>query len=140
LDTVEWFGAGPGEAYVDSRQAARLGRFTATVDELQTPYVFPQENGNRSAVRWAEFRDRAGRGLRVTGWPTFELTARRWTTEALDAARHTIDLVPDNVVHLNIDAGHTGLGSASCGPGVAPADELRAGHHTLSVMLHATGP
>ncbi|WP_306932536.1 hypothetical protein [Streptomyces luteogriseus] len=36
---VEWFGAGPGEAYPDSRQADRVGRFRATVDEVQTPYV-----------------------------------------------------------------------------------------------------
>ena len=40
-DRVEWFGRGPGEAYPDSRLAARVGRFTASVAELQTPYVMP---------------------------------------------------------------------------------------------------
>ncbi|MET9883161.1 hypothetical protein ABZZ20_08335 [Streptomyces sp. NPDC006430] len=44
---VEWFGTGV-EAYPDSRQAVRVGRFRATVDELQTLYVRPQENGNRA--------------------------------------------------------------------------------------------
>ena len=29
LDGVEWFGRGPGEAYPDSRLAARVGRFSA---------------------------------------------------------------------------------------------------------------
>ena len=52
LRRVEWYGGGPGEAYPDSRQAARVGRYTSTVDDMQTPYVYPQENGNRSAVRW----------------------------------------------------------------------------------------
>src|SRR4051794_6653936 len=33
LDRVEWFGRGPGEAYPDTRRAARVGRFAATVDE-----------------------------------------------------------------------------------------------------------
>ena len=28
LDRVEWFGRGPGEAYPDSRLAARVGRFS----------------------------------------------------------------------------------------------------------------
>lgn len=58
-------GTGPGEAYPDSRQAVRVGRFRATVDELQTPYVRPQENGNRADIRWATFTDQAGNGLRV---------------------------------------------------------------------------
>ncbi|MEV4604279.1 glycoside hydrolase family 2 TIM barrel-domain containing protein [Amycolatopsis sp. NPDC049253] len=124
LDTVEWYGSGPGESYVDSCAAVRIGRFTRTVDQLQTPYVFPQENGNRRDVRWAELRDADGAGLRVKGAPTFELTARRWTSEALAAARHTYELVPDDVIHVNLDAGHTGLGSASCGPGVAERHRL----------------
>lgn len=47
LRNVEWFGRGPGEAYADSWQAARVGRYAMTVDEMQTPYVFPQENGCR---------------------------------------------------------------------------------------------
>ena len=61
----------------------------AGVDELQTPYVYPQENGNRAEVRWAT-RDRRGRhGLRVDGAPTFDLTARRWTTERSRRCRGT---------------------------------------------------
>ena len=69
LDRVEWFGRGPGEAYADTRRAARVGRFAATVDELQTPYVMPQENGNRADVRWATITDGRGAGLRVEGHP-----------------------------------------------------------------------
>nr|BFF24777.1 hypothetical protein GCM10025732_27420 [Glycomyces mayteni] len=52
-DDVTWFGGGPGEAYADTRDAARVGRFRSTVAGLQTPYVFPQENGSRIDVRWA---------------------------------------------------------------------------------------
>jgi beta-galactosidase len=136
LSTVEWFGLGPGEAYVDSCQAVRVGRFIRTVDELQTPYVFPQENGVRMGVRWAELRDARGDGLRVWGPSPFHLTARRWTSEALDAARHTTDLTPDGVVHLNLDLGHTGLGSASCGPPVDVRYRLGAGPHTLRLVFH----
>jgi beta-galactosidase len=120
---VEWFGLGPGEAYVDSRQAAMVGRFSASVDELQTPYVYPQENGNRAAVRWAALTDR-GRGLRIEGSPTFELTVRRWTSEDLDAAQHTSDLAARELVYLNLDISQNGLGSAACGPGVLPQYQL----------------
>ncbi|MDT4933124.1 MAG: beta-galactosidase [Pseudonocardiales bacterium] len=122
---VEWFGAGPGEAYADSRQAARIGRYRLGVDEMQTPYPFPQENGNRRAVRWAQLRGPEG-GMRIDGGPTFELTVRRWTSEDLDVARHSSDLVAGSRVYVNVDVAQNGLGTASCGPGVLPQYVLRA--------------
>ena len=135
LDRVTWFGRGPGEAYADTRQAARVGRFTATVDELQTPYVRPQENGNRAEVRWASLTGADGHGLRIEGGPTFDLTARRWTTEELDAARHTTDLVAGEHIHLNLDLAQNGVGTAACGPGVLPVHELRAAPAVLELTF-----
>jgi beta-galactosidase len=141
LDTVEWFGGGPGEAYADSRQAARIGHYTRRVDDLQTPYVFPQENGNRTAVRWARITAPDGTGLRVDGEPTFELTVRRWSSEDLDAARHPHDLKPGDRVIINVDLAQHGLGSASCGPGVLPPYQLPADRgHTFAVVLSAAPP
>jgi len=136
-DSVTWFGGGPGEAYPDSRQAARIDRFHASVDELQTPYVFPQENGNRTAVRWATLLDASGHGLRVEGAPTIELTARRWTSEQLARATHTTDLVASDRVYVNLDHAQHGLGSGSCGPAVLPAYELAAEPTTVEVRLRA---
>ena len=120
LRRVEWFGRGPGEAYADTGRAARVGRFTATVEELQTPYLYPQENGNRRDVRWATLTDGGGRGLRVEGEPTVDLTARPWTSEQLDQARHPADLVAGDRIWVNLDLAQQGIGSASCGPGVLP--------------------
>jgi beta-galactosidase len=117
---VEWFGLGPGEAYADTRRAALVGRYSASVDDMQTPYVFPQENGNRADVRWATLTNSDGGGIRITGYPEFDLTVRRWTTEDLDAARHTSDLAPGDRIWVNIDMAQNGIGSASCGPGVLP--------------------
>jgi beta-galactosidase len=135
FDAVEWFGRGPGEAYADSRRAALVGRYTASVDSLQTPYVFPQENGNRSEARWVAFTDATGRGLRVEGAPFVEFAARRWTSEALDAARHPNELVATDTIWVNLDVAQNGLGSASCGPGVLPQYKLRAEPVTLSVTI-----
>ncbi|WP_157859139.1 glycoside hydrolase family 2 TIM barrel-domain containing protein, partial [Streptomyces pathocidini] len=157
---VRWFGKGPGEAYPDSQEAARVGLFDATVDELQTPYVVPQENGHRAAVRWAEL-SRASResgadsgwgsgagggsgpasglasaiGLRIEGAPHFGLTARRWTTEDLEAARHPTDLVPRDRVFVHLDLAHHGLGSASCGPGPLPEHQLRPTETTFELLF-----
>jgi beta-galactosidase len=135
LDNVEWFGRGPGEAYADTGRAARIGRFTASVAALQTPYVYPQENGNRADVRWATITNDQGRGLQVRGEPTIDLTVRPWTSEQLDEARHPIDLVPGDRLWVNLDLAQQGIGSASCGPGVLPAYRLDPAPVTFSVLL-----
>jgi beta-galactosidase len=140
LGQVEWFGRGPGEAYADTGRAARIGRFRASVESLQTPYVHPQENGNRRHVRWATLTDGQGTGIRLQGVPTFDLTARPWTSEQLDQARHTSDLVPGDRIWVNLDHAQQGIGSASCGPGVLPAYRLDPVPTTFSVLLATRRP
>ncbi|WP_165984475.1 glycoside hydrolase family 2 TIM barrel-domain containing protein [Streptomyces sp. YIM 98790] len=134
---VCWFGGGPGEGYPDTATAARLGRWRATVDDLQTPYVRPQENGARPHVRWAEL----GGGpavlrLEAVAAP-FYLTARRWTGEQLDAARHTTDLRAGDTVWVNADHALHGIGSQSCGPGVLPAHRLDAAPAAFALTFTA---
>jgi beta-galactosidase len=137
LTRVQWFGLGPGEAYADSRRAARVGRFSATVDEFQTPYVYPQENGNRAEIRWMTFSDGAGHGLRIEGAPTVDVCARPWTSEAIARASHPLDLIAEDRLYVNVDHAQNGLGSASCGPGVLPTYQLPAGRTEFCVLFSA---
>jgi beta-galactosidase len=120
-DAVRWYGGGPGEGYPDTKSASMLYRYHSSVDALQTPYLRPQENGARPDVRWAELG-----GLRIDGDPEFWFTARRWTSEQLDAAEHLTDLRAGDTVWVNLDHGQMGIGSQSCGPGVLPQYHLRA--------------
>ncbi|WP_095757794.1 glycoside hydrolase family 2 TIM barrel-domain containing protein [Streptomyces xinghaiensis] len=138
--SARWFGGGPGEAYPDTRAAAMTGLWSMPVDELQTPYVRPQENGARADVRWAELTDDTGAGLRAEGGGSgglFWFTARRWTTEQLDAARHTPDLTRGPLVWVNLDHAQQGIGSQSCGPGVLPAYRLEAAPAEFSFTFSA---
>ncbi|WP_328471352.1 glycoside hydrolase family 2 TIM barrel-domain containing protein [Streptomyces sp. NBC_00448] len=146
LDTVEWYGGGPGEAYPDTREASRLGRHRSTVDGLQTPYVRPQENGARADVRWAELRRSDGSGLRVTGAPPFWFTARPWSTEELTAAEHTNELKRGDLIWLHLDHGLHGVGSGACGPEALPEFRLAAAPAAFSFTFgtlragHPAGP
>ncbi|MEJ3749403.1 glycoside hydrolase family 2 TIM barrel-domain containing protein [Actinomycetes bacterium KLBMP 9797] len=135
LDTVSWFGLGPGEAYADTTAAVRVGTYTHTVAELQTPYVFPQENGNRRDVRWARLAATDGSGLRITGAPSFDLTVRPWTSEDLAAAKHPTDLVTRDRLYVNLDIAQNGIGTASCGPGVLPQHRLMAAPAELTLSF-----
>ncbi|WP_052852724.1 glycoside hydrolase family 2 TIM barrel-domain containing protein [Streptomyces avicenniae] len=137
---ASWFGGGPGEAYPDSLAASVTGRYGMAVDAMQTPYVRPQENGARADVRWAELRAADGTGLRVAaGERPFWFTARRWSSEQLDAARHTTDLVPGDTVWVGLDHALHGLGSQSCGPGPLPRHRLTAGPAAFSFRFSAVG-
>jgi beta-galactosidase len=141
--TVDWTGLGPHESYADSARAALAGRWRHTVQELQTRYTHPQENGARRGVTRARLDLAAGPltlragDVQVGGRAVHgvELTARPWSDAALDAAAHPHELVPDGALWLHVDAAQHGLGSAACGPGVLPNAALRAAPATLQVRL-----
>ncbi len=135
FENVQWYGRGPGEAYCDSRQAQKLGLWSATVDELFTNYCFPQENGNRHEVRWMCLKDKQGDGLEVTGNELFDFSAHWYDPHDLEAAAHPTDLVKRDHITLNIDMAQNGLGSASCGPGVLPQYQLTPQDFAFSVIL-----
>ena len=126
FNEVSWYGLGPHETYPDSMSAGRVGRYCAPVDELETPYVVPQENGHRSETRWCQLSD-GRRGLLVAGAPRFGFSVHRWSTAALAAARHRDELVPEPRLWLQLDHRQHGLGSASCGPGPLEQYVLRSG-------------
>ena len=122
---------------------------------MVTPYEFPQENGNRTDVRWVELL-----GERLTPTPTpggvVEEGPRRllrarygdfegasfsvlpWGAEELEEARHPYELEgmrrKGRVVHL--DWMHHGLGTGSCGPETLPEYTLEAGReYEVEVVL-----
>lgn len=134
-DRAEWYGRGPGEAYADSKQAAKFGIYRKTVRELFTSYIVPQENGNRVDTRWLAMTNKQGAGLLAAGLPQFDFTARRLTSEDLERARHTVELNERERVYLHLDLAQNGLGSASCGPGVLPQYVLKAENFHFRIRL-----
>jgi len=122
LGDVSWFGRGPGESYADSKRANLVGRYSRDVADLHTPYVAPQENGNRTDIRWVSLTDTRGVGLFAAGVEDHRLdfSAHRYTIEDLEAAAHLHELPRRDSVTLTLDHDHTGLGTATCGPRTLP--------------------
>ncbi|MCO8269388.1 beta-galactosidase [Actinoplanes sp. TRM 88003] len=129
-----WLGLGPGESYPDSRAGVWFGEHSMTVGEAQTPYVVPQENGNRSEVSRMSLAAPAGT-LHIAGDSPFDVAVRPWSTAALESARHADELVEDDVLWVHLAAGVTGLGSASCGPAVRPSGQYRAARAQLGFVF-----
>lgn len=144
FEQVRWYGRGPHECYSDRKAGAPVGLYESTVDGLQVPYILPQENGNRTDVRWVEIlapgpRDSA-RGLRIGGASTFDFGASHFETEQLWKARHTCDPVGRPEVYLTVDVAQRGLGTAACGPDTLERYRLRPGSYRLELSFSVLAP
>jgi len=116
LDILTWLGRGPHESYVDRQRSADVGLYTGKVADQLENYVRPQDNGNKTDVRWATLTNAQGQGLMLVTDGSFSISAHHHTVRDFDQARHPTDLIPRAAVHVCLDAGHSGLGGNSCGP------------------------
>ncbi len=109
---VEWYGNGPHETYVDRRSGAAVGLYRSNVDEMWTPYVEPQENGNRTDVRWVTFTNAAGAGLRAVGLPTQTINFSAWPfpMSELERAKHSAEIQMSKEITVNLDYMQRGVG------------------------------
>jgi len=114
LDNVEWYGRGPFESYWDRKHGMAIGRYSGKVGDQYHPYIRPQENGNKTDVRWFSLTDDSGDGLLIVcGNMNFGVS--HFLPEDFDngpekAQRHTYDMKPRSLVSLNIDYLQMGVG------------------------------
>ncbi len=116
LSKVDWFGRGPHENYPDRKTSADLGPYRLSVAEFFTPYVRPQDCGNREDVRWLSVRDGEDYGLFFDFPRPASFSILPWTAGELAAAGHPHELPPSTRAVLHLDLAQNGLGGASCGP------------------------
>jgi beta-galactosidase len=110
FETVTWYGRGPHESYWDRKAGARVGVYSGTVDEQFVDYSEPQENGNKTDVRWVSLTNAEGVGLLVVGEPLIAFSAHHYTTEDLETAKHSFEMEYRQDITFNIDMGQTGVG------------------------------
>ena len=134
-NALTWYGRGPHETYADRKLGAKVGLYSGTVDEQYVPYITPQENGNKTDVRWAALADEGGVGLLAVGMPWLNVSAHHFTTEDLTQATHTYELERRDEITLNLDYAQSGLGNESCGPGVLPQYLLQPHEVRFSLRL-----
>ena len=137
IDTALWYGLGPGEAYSDTKMAQRVGVYQSSIAALHTPYVYPQENGNREEVRRVALYDRHMVGLLAAGDPLLNFTAHRYTTAELDKAKHQHELSQDGDLVVNLDWKQCGIGTGSCGPQTFEQYRIPAEPFKFTIKLKA---
>ncbi len=126
LSQISYYGRGPLENYIDRRYGFDAGIYSMPVEEFIEPYVWPQENGNRTDVRWMSLSNSSGNGLLVVADSLLNMSAWPWTQQNLDEAEHTYDLRDAGYITLNIDLSQMGVGGNDTWSDVSsPLDEFR---------------
>lgn len=127
LDNLSYFGRGPQENYSDRNDGIFLGLWNTTPADMMYQYVYPQENGNRTYVRWISCADDKGRGLVFLGTQPLSVSAWNTTQTELQDAMHIGEpaVLTDSFV-LNVDLVQTGVGGTdSWSQRARPYDNVR---------------
>lgn len=129
FDNMSWYGRGPHENYCDRNTSSFVGKYSGKVADQYFAYIRPQENGNKTDVRWAEFTNNDGLGLKFTGHPLLSVSAHHNPMEDFDWPRgttnqHTIDIVKKDMVRINLDLKQRGVGGDDSW-GAFPYDKYR---------------
>ena len=144
-DNITWYGRGLFENYIDRRTGFPAGIYSQPINEFDEPYVVPQENGNRTDVRWMYLHDTQNNGLLVVADSLLSMSAWPYTEQNIIAARHTNKLKDAGLVTLNIDLKQMGVGGNDSWSDVAaplPQYQLQAKpyHYTFYLMPAKTDP
>ena len=116
-NNVTYYGRGDAESYSDMAEHATMGIYSLTADKMYTGYIKPQDNGNRSEVRWAKVTNDEGDGFMINGDAmSFNFNINRYTDKDIAEAMHDFELVERDKNIVRIDGFVRGVGSNSCGP------------------------
>lgn len=115
LNHVDYYAYGPWENYNDRKEGCRIGRYSTTVDGMESAYVKPQSMGNREGLRELKLYDRNGKGICIRTEGRVSFSALRYTDRDLMEGLHAWELKKRPYIVLHLDAAHRGVGNASCG-------------------------
>jgi beta-galactosidase len=135
-ENLTYFGMGPVESYADKQHAARMGVYRTTATENFEPYVKPQENGAHAETKWVSVSSLIGHGIcALSTARDFSFNCSHISTAQLTATAHNDELVPAKETVVNLDYRHDGIGSNSCGPGLAPKWQFAEKKFTFTVRV-----
>lgn len=109
-ERIAWYGRGPWETYWDRCSGAEIATYELSIEEFIHPYIRPQDNANRTDVRWVRFSDAEGRGLRFRGLEPLSVSAWPYAKEDLESATHDFELPRRDWITVNIDYRLHGVG------------------------------
>lgn len=140
FDQMSFYGRGPFENYSDRNLSADIGIYSGKITDFVYTYVRPQESSNRTDIDWLTLSNNKGFTFTVDGQQDLSMSVWPWTTDNLQEAEHTYDLIESKSWTMNIDAIQAGVGgNNSWSLKAAPLKQyqLPAGHYKYGFTLSA---
>lgn len=121
FDSVEYFGYGPNESYIDKHQSSYVGKFTSKISDMYEPYIKPQENSSHYGCRYVKVTGADKPVLKFTGeeGKVISFNASEYAQEELFTKKHNFELEKCSSNVICVDYKMAGVGSNSCGPMLA---------------------
>ncbi len=110
LNLIKWYGRGPVENYPDRKTGSLIGIHKSKLENFVTDYIAPQDNANRSDVRWFSLSRKSAEGIRLSGLQPLSFRAWPYTEEDLQKANHPYELPDRDFINLNVDLNIHGVG------------------------------
>ncbi|MBD3230361.1 MAG: DUF4981 domain-containing protein, partial [Candidatus Lokiarchaeota archaeon] len=112
FNEIVWFGRGPHDTMYDRKLSGEIGIYKSYIEDLVHDYVRPQENGNKTDVRWALIKNSNNLGILISdiGGTLLNISAWPYTLEDLEEANHIHELPNRDLITLNIDYKQRGVG------------------------------
>jgi beta-galactosidase/beta-glucuronidase len=111
MDNFSWYGRGPHQSYQDKKESAFVGIYKNKVVDNYWPYVKPQENGNKTEVRWAKLTQKDGIGIMAQSLDKLlNVSVHHYSLEDLSKAKHLIEIQNTGDITFNIDLAQMGVG------------------------------
>lgn len=138
FNRVTWYGLGFEENYCDMKAHVQKGLYSASVQDMHTEYVKPQENGHREEVERLLLSG-SGKGLLFSFENPVGINVHDYTIDALEKAGHIGNIEKAGRVVVHIDAKHSGLGSNSCGEEQMYKNKTRINDFAITMRFRPAG-
>lgn len=109
VDGIEMYAKGPHENYCDRATASKLGLWKGVAEDFIHDYLYPQENGNHTGVRYVTIGGE--NGVKISALDkAFEMTIHPYTCDTLHNAQHLHELVREDMLTICVDGKQRGVG------------------------------
>ncbi|MDE6472614.1 MAG: DUF4981 domain-containing protein [Clostridia bacterium] len=109
VDGIEMYAKGPHENYCDRATASKLSLWKGVAEDFIHDYLYPQENGNHTGVRYANIGGEKGVSIKAVD-KAFEMTVHPYTCNTLHKAQHLHELGREDMLTVCVDGKQRGVG------------------------------
>ena len=130
-----WYGAGPMASYIDRKDAAFIGLHRLPVANFFENYPNPQENGNRSEVRYVKLENNKKSIMKVSADRPFNFTIWDYVTENVADAKHSSDLKKLPYQIFYVSGWNAPIGNSSAGPEALEKYWIKDGNYQMNFLF-----